>query len=145
MTGFHCFRFLLIFAFVYPSVFLYRQAVAEGAWLQEEHKFSIVIHGGAGSSAANASPAQVRQRKASLTKRRNTKSSRHKRRHNIENFNNSPTPAPPLNPLATATQYVIIEERSPAGVQGAHLNGAEWIYYPPGVSAVWTQINSCNN
>ncbi|MGI9496878.1 MAG: isoaspartyl peptidase/L-asparaginase family protein [Mariniblastus sp.] len=68
MTGFHCFRFLLIFTFVYPSVFLYRQAVAEGAWLQEEHKFSIVIHGGAGSSAANASPAQVRQRKASLTK-----------------------------------------------------------------------------
>ena len=59
MTGIQCFRLLLIFAFVYPSVFLYGQTVAEEDKPLENPKFSIVIHGGAGSSAANASPAQI--------------------------------------------------------------------------------------
>ncbi|MDA7918640.1 isoaspartyl peptidase/L-asparaginase [Mariniblastus sp.] len=66
--GFHCFRLLLVFAFISPAVCLCGQTPGEEGSSREVSKYSIVIHGGAGSSAANASPFQVKQRKASLTK-----------------------------------------------------------------------------
>jgi len=66
--GINCFRLLLVFAFISPSVCLYGQMPGEEGDSREVSSYSIVIHGGAGSSAANASPVQVKQRKASLTK-----------------------------------------------------------------------------
>ncbi|MGY8748055.1 MAG: isoaspartyl peptidase/L-asparaginase family protein [Pirellulales bacterium] len=62
------FRFLLILVFTSPSVCLWGQLTEVGGEAGKGEKFSIVIHGGAGSSAANASPAQVKKRKASLKK-----------------------------------------------------------------------------
>ncbi len=66
--GNNCFQVWLILALINPAVFLWGQAPEEREASHNVQKFSIVIHGGAGSSAANASPLQVKRRKASLAK-----------------------------------------------------------------------------
>ena len=59
---------MLAFAFSGPAVCLWGQVSLDREGSNGGQKYSIVIHGGAGSSAANASPLQVKRRKASLAK-----------------------------------------------------------------------------
>ena len=66
--GNNCFRLLLAFSFCGPAVCLWGQVSLDQESSSGRPKYSIVIHGGAGSSAANASPLQVKRRKASLAK-----------------------------------------------------------------------------
>ncbi|MGB1930876.1 MAG: isoaspartyl peptidase/L-asparaginase family protein [Mariniblastus sp.] len=66
--GKNCFGILLFFLFISVPTCLWGQSTEEKGASPGSHRFSIVIHGGAGSSAANATPLQVQRRKASLTK-----------------------------------------------------------------------------